>query len=110
MGIEHIIAPPGHYQTNGPDEQKIRELKTALRNVNNLRQTNWVTSLPEVTAYSYAGHSDTINMSPYKAVYGRDYPLLDTYRVHPSSVPASDDYHNRHQEIRNAAYQALKLA
>jgi len=49
-------------------------------------------------------------MSPYKAVYGRDYPLLDTYRVYPSAVPASDDYYNRHQEIRNAAYQALKLA
>jgi len=50
-------------------------------------------------------------MSLYKAVYGRDYPLLDTYLVvHPSAVPASDDYYNRHQEIRNAAYQALKLA
>ena len=49
-------------------------------------------------------------MSPYKAVYGREYPLLDTYQVYPSAVPASDDYYNRHQEIRNAAYQALKLA
>ena len=49
-------------------------------------------------------------MSSYKAVYGRDYPLLDTYRVYPSAVPASDDYYNRHQKIRNAAYQALKLA
>ena len=49
-------------------------------------------------------------MSPYKAVYGREYPLLDTYRVYPSAVPASDAYYNRHQEIRNAAYQALKLA
>ena len=53
---------------------------------------------------------DVINMSPYKAVYGREYLLLDTYRVYPSAVPASDDYYNRHQEIRNAAYQALKLA
>jgi len=110
MGIEHIIAAPGHHQPNGQAERKIRELKTALRNVTNLRQTNWLTSLPEVAAYSNAGHSDTINMSPYKAVYGRDYPLLDTYRVYPSAVPASDDYYNRHQEIRNAAYQALKLA
>ena len=25
-------------------------------------------------------------------------------------MPASDDYYHRHQEIRNAAYQALKLA
>jgi len=110
MGIEHIMARPGHHQTNGQAERKIRELKTALRNVTNLSQTNWLTSLPEVAAYSKAGHSDTINMSPYKAVYGRDYPLLDTYRVYPSAVPASDDYYNRHQEIRNAAYPALKLA
>ena len=110
MGIEHIMAAPGHHQTNGQAERKIRELKTALRNVINLRQTNWLTSLPEVTGYSNAGHSDVINMSPYKAVYGREYPLLDTYRVYPSAVPASDDYYNRHQEIRNAAYQALKLA
>ena len=35
---------------------------------------------------------------------------LDIYRVYPSTVPASDDYYNRHQEIRNAACQALKLA
>ena len=49
-------------------------------------------------------------MASYKAVYGRDYPLLDTYRVYPSAVPASDNYYNRHQEIRNAAYQALKVA
>jgi len=79
MGIEHKIAAPGHHQMTAPDERKIRELKPALKNVTNLCQTNWLTSLPEVTAYSYAGHSDTINMSPYKAVYGRDYPLSDTY-------------------------------
>ena len=70
MGIEHIMASPGHHQMNGQAERKIRELKTALRNVINLRQTNRLTSLPEVVAYSNAGHSDTINMSPYKAVYG----------------------------------------
>jgi len=110
MGIEHIMDAPGHRQTNGQAERKIRELKTPLRNVTNLRQTNWLTSLPEVAAYSNAGHSDTIYMSPYKAVYGRNYPLLDTYRVYPSAVPASDDYYNSHQEIKNAAYQALKLA
>ena len=110
MGIEHMTASPGHHQTNGQAERGIRELKTALRNVINLCQTNWVTSLPEVAAYSTAGHSDTINMSPYKAVYGRDYPLLDTYKVYPSAVPASDDYYNRHEAIRDAAYQALKLA
>jgi len=55
MGIEHIMAAPGHHQTNGQAEQKIRKLKTALRNVTNLRQTNWLTSLPEVAAYSNAG-------------------------------------------------------
>ena len=110
IGIEHIMASPGHHQTNGQAERKIRELKTALRNLVNLRQTNWLTSLPEVAAYSNAGHSDTINMSPYKAIYGRDYPLLDTYEVYPCAVPASDDYYNRHQAIRNAAYLALKLA
>ena len=49
-------------------------------------------------------------MSPYKAVYGRDYPMLDTYKTRPSAVPAADDYYNRYQETRNAAYQALKLA
>ena len=110
MGIEHIMASPGHHQTNEQAEPKIRELKTALSNVVNLRQTNWLTSLPEVAAYSNAGHSDTINMSPYQVVYRRDYPLLDTYKVYPSAVPASDDYYNRHQAIRNAAYQALRLA
>jgi len=64
------MAAPGHHQTNGLAEWKIRELKTALRNVTNLRQTKWLTSLSEVAAYSNAGHYDTINMSPYKAVYG----------------------------------------
>ena len=48
MGIEHIMASLGDHQTNGQAERKIRELKTALRNVVNLRQTNWLTSLPEV--------------------------------------------------------------
>jgi len=79
MGIEHIMAAPGHNQTNGQAARKIRELKTALSNITNLRPTNWLTSLPERAAYSNAGHSDTINMSPYKAVHGRDYPLFDTY-------------------------------
>ena len=110
MGIEHIMAAPDHHQTNGWAERKIRELKIALQNVINLRQTNWLILLPEVTAYSNASHSEVINMSPYKAVYRQEYPLLDTYRVYPSAVPASNHYYNRHQEIRNAAYQALKLA
>ena len=79
MGIKHIMASPGHHQRNGQAERKIRELKTALRNIVNLRQTNWLTSLPEVATYSNAGHSDTINMFLYKAVYRRDYPLSDTY-------------------------------
>jgi len=110
MGIEHIITAPSHHQTNGQAERKIRELQTALRKVTNLCQTNWLTFLPEVPAYSNAGHYNTINMSSYKAVYGRDYHPLDTYRVYPYAVPGSDNYYNRHPEIRNAAYQALKLA
>ena len=51
-GIEHFTAAPGHHQTNGLAEQKVWELKTALRNVINLHQTNWLISLAEVTAYS----------------------------------------------------------
>jgi len=92
MGIEHIMAAPGHHQTNEQAEWQISELKTPRRKVTNLRQTNWLTALPEVAAYSNTGHSDTINLAPYKALYGRDYPLLDTYRVYPSAVPASRDY------------------
>jgi len=110
MGIAHIMAGPCHHQMNRKAEQKIMELKTALRNVTNLRQTNGPTSPPKVAAYYNAAHCDTINMSPSKAVYGRDYPRLDTYQVYSSAVPASEDYYNKHQEIRNTAYQALKLA
>jgi len=64
MGIEHIMAGPGHHQMNGPAEWKIRELETVPRNITNLHQPNWLPSLTEVPAYSNAGHSDTINMSP----------------------------------------------
>ena len=70
LGIEHIMAAPGHHQTNGQAERKIRELKTALRNVTNRRQSNWLVSLPSVAAYTNAGYSDTRAMSSYKAVYG----------------------------------------
>ena len=110
MGIEHIMAAPGHHQTNGQGERKIRELKTALRTVINRRQNNWLVSLPQLASYTNAGYSETIDMSPYKAVYRRDYPLLSTYRTAAPSVPASDDYYNRHNELRNSAYQVLKLA
>jgi len=72
------MAAPGDHQTNGQAERKIWELKTALRKITNLCQSNWLTSLPEVIAYYNAGDADTINMSTYKVVYGRDYPLLDT--------------------------------
>ena len=112
MGIEHhdIKAVPGHHVTNGQVERKIRELKTALRNITNKRQNNGVNSLQDMAAYTNVGHSDTINMSPYKAVYGRDYPSLATYRIEGTAVPASEDYLNRLQELRNDAYQALNLA
>jgi len=74
---------------------KIRELKTALRKVTNLLQTDFLTSLPEVAAYSNPGHSESINMSPpYKADYAQEYPLLDTYRVYPSTVLISNAYYN----------------
>jgi len=109
MEIEHNMAAPGHHQRKGQAERKISELKSPLRNIINLRQTIWLNSLPEVGAYSNPSHSDTINMSPYKAVYCLKYPLLDTYLVYPSAVPASDHYYNRHQEISDASYQALKL-
>ena len=58
------MAEPGHHQPNGQAERKIRELKTALRNVTNLHPSNLLISLPEVVAYFNAGHSDTVNMSP----------------------------------------------
>ena len=110
LGIEHIKAVPGHHETNGQVERKIRELKTALRNLVNKRQTNWAQALPETAAYLNAGHSDTLGMSPYKAVYGIEYPLLTTVRFTNSTVPATEDYLNRHQELRNTAYQAVKQA
>ena len=110
LGIEHIMATPGHHETNGQAERKIRELKTALRNMVNKRQTNWATALPETAAYINAAHSDTLNMSPYRAVYGRDYPLLSTIKFVKSRVPPLDDYLNRHQALPNEAYQAVKQA
>ena len=70
MGVEQIMAAPGHHQTNGQAERNISELKTALRNVIHLRQTNWLISLPEVVVYSNSHYSDTINRFSYNAVYG----------------------------------------
>jgi len=64
MGIEHIMASPGHHQTNSQAEPKIRELKTALWTVITRRQTNWLISLPQLASYSNAGYSETIDMSP----------------------------------------------
>jgi len=110
MGIEHIMATPGHHQTNSQAECKIRELKTPLRTVINRLQNNWLVSLPQLASYTNAVYSETINLSPYKAVYGRNYPLLSTYQTAATSVPAADDYYHRHNELRNSAYQALKLA
>ena len=40
MGIKHIKAVPGHHETNGQVERKIREPKTALRNITIKRQNN----------------------------------------------------------------------
>jgi len=99
MGIEHIMAAPGHHQTNGQAIRKIRELKTALRTVITRQQKNWLVSLPQLPSYTNAGYSETIDMSPYKAVYGRDYPLLSTYRTAAPSVPAADEYFNRHNKF-----------
>jgi len=110
MGVEHMMAAPGDHQTNGQAERKIRELKTALRTVINRRQNNWLPSLPQLESYTNAGYSETIDMSPYEAVYGRNYSLLSIYQTAATSVPAADDYYNRHNELRNSAYQALKLA
>jgi len=64
MGIEHIMAAPGHHRTNGQAERTIRELKTALRTVINRKQTNWLISLPQLALYTNAGNSETIDMSP----------------------------------------------
>src|SRR5207237_5198886 len=64
----------------------------------------------ETAAYLKAGHSDTLGLSSYKAVYGIEYPLLTAVRFTNSTVPATEDYLNRHQELRNTAYQALKQA
>ena len=86
------MAGSSHHHTSRQAEQKIRKLKTALRNVINLPQTNWLPSLLEVTAYSNTAHSDIINMSLYKLVYGREYSLLDTYQVSPSAFTTSNDY------------------
>ena len=110
MGIEQIRVVPGHHETNGQVERQIRELKTALRNITNKRQINWVNSLQDMAAYTNTGHSDTINMLPYKAVYGGEYQLLLTYRIEGTAVLASEDYLNQHQEQRNDPYHALKLA
>jgi len=94
MGIEHIKAVLGHHETNRQVDRNFRELRTALRNIINKRQNNWVNALQDRAAYMNAGHSDTIIMSQYKAVYGQDYPLLATYRIEGPAVLASVDYLN----------------
>ena len=43
-------------------------------------------------------------------MYGREYPPLRHLPNLPFRVPASDEYYKRHREIKNPAYQALKLA
>ena len=62
MGVEYIMAAPGHHQTNGEAERKIREVKTALRTVINRQQTNWLVSLPQLASYTNASYSETNNM------------------------------------------------
>jgi len=56
MGIEHMKAVPGHHETNGQVERKIRELKTGSRNITNKRQNNWVNLLQDMAPYTNAGH------------------------------------------------------
>jgi hypothetical protein len=71
---------------------------------------HWLALLLEIAAYTNAGYSDTLNISPYKVVYGWEYALLEIYRTASTRVLGSHVYYNRHLEVRNASYQALKLA
>jgi len=79
MEIEYKMVAPRHHQTNGQSGRKIREVKTAVMTVITRGHNNWLVPLPQLSLYTNCGYSETIDMSPYKAVYGREYPLLSTY-------------------------------
>ena len=70
---------------------------------------NRLVSLPQLASYANAAYSETIDMWPYKAVYGRDYPLLSTYQTSATAVLATANYYNRDNELPNWANQACKL-
>jgi len=100
MGVEQSMAVPGHHQTNGQAEHKIRELKTALRTV-------------IVTGALYREVNSKVATTPKLKVEDKDRVnnsrSIKSVKLNIVKLKASLNYFSRGKLVIEVECQTLKL-
>ena len=104
------MATQYHHQTNGQVECRIRTLKQMMRNFINQSQKNWSAALPQIAAAMNGAPHDSLGISPYHALYGRPWKVLNPVQRSASKIPAVDEILNTHEATRQQVYMAREHA
>jgi len=100
LGIQVWMATQYHHQTNRQVERRIRTLKQLMRKFVNPRQNCWSGALPAIAAPMNGAPHESLGISPYHALYGRPWKILNPFQRSATKVPAVDDILNAHEATR----------
>ncbi|CAF1231754.1 unnamed protein product [Adineta ricciae] len=111
-GINHITTTTYHPQCNGLTERFNSTLVDSMGTYVNQQQSDWDCYLPFVTfAYNTAKQA-TIQMEPFKLMYGRDAILPFDVNSSISNLPVASDYYNQLirflQQAKSTAWYRIK--
>lgn len=87
-----------HPQSDGQTEVVNRCIEMYLRSIVHDNPKRWLHMVPWAELWYNSSHQSAIGMSPFKALYGREAPLLPHYIQGSSTLEAVDrDLENREQ-------------
>jgi len=104
------MATEYHHQTNRQVERRICTLQEVMRNFLNPSQNKWSGALLDIAAAMNGTPHESLGISPYHALYGRPWKILNPVDRSASKVPVVDEILNVHEATRMQVDMARKHA
>lgn len=110
MGTSSNYSTAYHPQTDGQSERLNQCVEMYLRCLANQKPNQWHKWLSMAEWWYNTSHHSAIQMSPYKALYGKDPPSMNYHQAQKSSIASIDEFMRNRAELQTLLKRNLVKA